>query len=253
MTAPVHILATCRKPELLPAALLVFKTLRLGFPLPPVVVYGNGLTASAAGEVQQAAAAAKASFNWIRPTAHDVWLEHLIATQNNPFWICDTDLVFLGGIPEPAAGTWLSGRFEPGFNEEWTRCWHAERLHTCLLYLDPVHLRAVMRSWLHQHVPPIFSHAGAEFVRQHFVPRYGQTPMFYDTAAGLYAAFGGTPFDAETDAAFEHLHCGTYSDLIGQCESLKDLPAVHSAVLADPAAARGLRVQQEKYYALRKD
>lgn len=257
-------------------ALLVFKTLRVGFPHSPVTVYGNGLRSDHAAAVQQAAASADAEFNWIRPTAHDVWLEHLIRSQDAPFWICDTDMVFRSPVPEPSPGVWLSGRFEPGFNEEWTRSWHVERLHTCLLYVNPVHIRALMRSWLHQHVPDIFSHAGCQFVRQHFVavnetvgrrstaatgassngggapPPYHQpTTHFYDTAAGLWHAFGGTPFDAEQDAAFEHLHCGSYSDLIGRCESLKDLPAVHAAVLADGKLADGLKAAQQKYYAER--
>ena len=43
MKSPVHILVTVRKPELLPAALLVFKTLEVGFPTTPVYVWGNGL------------------------------------------------------------------------------------------------------------------------------------------------------------------------------------------------------------------
>lgn len=232
-------------------ALLVFKTLRVGFPHSPVTVYGNGLRSDHAAAVQQAAASADAEFNWIRPTAHDVWLEHLIRSQDAPFWICDTDMVFRSPVPEPTPGVWLSGRFEPGFNEEWTRSWHVERLHTCLLYVNPVHVRALMRSWLHQHVPDIFSHAGCQFVRQHFVPIAGSSPCFYDTAAGLWHAFGGTPFDAEQDAAFEHLHCGSYSDLIGRCESLKDLPAVHAAVLADGKLADGLKAAQQKYYAER--
>jgi len=281
MANQIHILATVRNPALLDAALLVFKSLRLGFPHNAVTVYGNGLRSDHAAAVQQAAASANAAFNWIRPTAHDVWLEHLVQSQDEPFWICDTDIVFFAPVKPPtAAGVDLAGRFEPGFDEEWTQCFHVERLHTCLLYLDPLALRAKMRAWLHQHVPSIFSHAGCQFIRQHFVAvlerdcaggqsQHGDIPgrdqaaaaglatqprsttHFYDTAAGLYHAFGGTAFDEEQNAAFEHLHCGSYSDLIGRCESLKDLPAVHQAVLANPDQARGLHAAQAQYYSTR--
>lgn len=248
MNPPVHILATVRNPDLLAAALLVFKTLRLGLPRNPVIVYGNGLRPEHAASVQQAAAAADAEFRWVRPTAHDIWLEHLVQNGGAPFWICDTDMVFLAPVRPPDPGTRLAGRLEPGFCEEWSKSWHVERLHTCLLWLDPVGLRAEWRAWMTQHVPGIFGHAETHFLRQHFVPRHGQLPLFYDTAAGAYQAFGGTPFDAEQNAAFEHLHCGTYSDLVSECSTLKDLPAVHAGVFADPARARGLAVAQAGYY-----
>jgi hypothetical protein len=104
MNAPLHILATVRNPALLDAALLVFKTLRLGFPHNEVTVYGNGLRSDHAGAVQQATASAAGTFNWIRPTAHDVWLEHLIQTQTAPFWICDTDMVFFNPMDFQPAG-----------------------------------------------------------------------------------------------------------------------------------------------------
>jgi hypothetical protein len=294
MNAPIYILATCRNPDLLPATLLVFRTLRTGFPHAPVKVFGNGLSPEHSALVQQAAAEANADYVWVRKTAHDVWLEHLVQDQAGPFWICDTDMVFFQPVPAPPPGAWLSGRFEPGFAEEWTQSWHAERLHTCLLYLDPQQLRAKMRAWMTEHVPAIFGHAETHFIRQHFVPLVGlprcgdrtsqrdvpttgntqdrtsqrdvptngneaertsqrdvPTTLFMDTAAGLYHAFGGTPFDTATDECFEHLHCGTYSDLVAGCASLKDLPAVHAAIIKDGNAARELLVAQQRYYASR--
>lgn len=248
---PVYILATCRNPALLGMTTLVFRTLRTGFPHNPIVVFGNGLTPEHTAVVQEEAAKCDAAFHWIRRVPHDIWLEHLVQDQPRPFWICDTDIVFFQPMEQPHPDTFLAGRYEPGFNEEWTQSWHAERLHTCLLYLDPQALRAKMRAWMSTHVPQIFNHAETHFIRQHFVPRMGSGPCFMDTAAGLYHAFGGTPFDEATNEAFEHLHCGTYSDLIGKCESLKDLPAVHAAILADAQNARGLREGQDKYYASR--
>lgn len=252
MKTPVYILATCRNAALLGMTTLVFRTLRTGFPHASITVFGNGLVREHAALVQEEAAKCDAAFNWIRPTAHDVWLEHLVQAQGQPFWICDTDMVFFQPVEQPAPGVYLSGRYEPAFAEEWTQSWHAERLHTCLLYLDPQALRARMRAWLSAHVPNIFGHAETHFIRQHFVPVQGGPPTFMDTAAGLYHALGGTAFDEARNEAFEHLHCGSYSDLIGRCASLGDLAAMHAAVLADVQNARGLREAQDKYYASRR-
>lgn len=77
-------------------------------------------------------------------------------------------------------------------------------------------------------------------------------PLFYDTCAGLYQAGLGTPFTEQQDAAFEHLHCGTYADQITPHLSLPDLAAAHRAIYAQPEMGRGLKAQQDKYYALRR-
>ena len=54
MTPTVHILATVRQPALLPAATLVCRTLRIGFPTATAAVWGNGLSHAAAAAVQAA-------------------------------------------------------------------------------------------------------------------------------------------------------------------------------------------------------
>lgn len=251
MTPAVHILVTVRNPALLPMALLVFKTLRVGFPTAPVHVYSNGLGAKENLALTEAAQNIGANLTWLRPTSHDLWVESLLQRERSPFWICDPDMVFFDNVEKlfPAnPAIKLAGRFEPGFAEEWTHSWHVERLHTCLMYLDPAALRTEQIIWLERHVPKIFPWAETHFVRQHFIPRARQMPLFYDTCAGLYHALGGTAFDEPLNEAFEHLHCGSYSDLIGKCESLADLPAVHAAVLADINNARGLRQAQDNYY-----
>ena len=249
MTATINILATVRNPALLDAALLVFKTLRTGFPTWPVRVFGNGLTGDALDQMANAATSNGCEFVWIPQTTHDAWIETLIETQGQPFGICDTDMIFwhnmesLLSVPEH-----FSGRFEPGFNEEWTGCWHVERLHTCLMLLNPQTIRAWTRHWMTQHVPSVFPAAETQFIRQHFVPQRGGKPLFYDSTAGLWQAGIGTPFTPEQDAGFEHLHCGTYADVIGKHLSVDNFAANQRAICANPELARGLKHQQDFYY-----
>jgi hypothetical protein len=100
---PVHILAYCRRADLLDAALLVFRTLRTGFPDNPVFVWGNALEDWAGEQVRQFAAQASCVYNAIPLTQHDAWLEELIEAQFHPFWVLDTDLVFWNAMPEPKA------------------------------------------------------------------------------------------------------------------------------------------------------
>lgn len=249
MTPTLNILATVRNPALLPAALLVFKTLRTGFPTWNIRVWGNGLAGGSNAAVMQATHAVGGQYIHIQSVSHDEWIERLIQTESHPFAICDTDMVFWeeleSVLPTPEL---ISGRFEPGFDEPLTGCWHVERLHTCLMLLNPQAIRAATRDWMARHVPSVFPNAETQFIRQHFVPRINATPLFYDSMAGLWQACKGGPFGEIQNARFEHLHCGTYADVMSGCDALKDLQAFHSAVYADTEMARGLRLKQQEWY-----
>lgn len=249
----VHILATVRKPELLPAALLIFRTLRTGFPTAEIQVWGNGLDLKAADLVGAVAQRAGARFSNQSATVHDAWIENLIYGSLEPFWILDTDVVLWESVEtfEWPADCFLAGRFEPEFDEESTGTRHVERLHTALMWFNPVRLRAAMRAWMSR-IPAPWGHVGEfTFVRQHFIPVRGERPRFYDTAAGLWQAGLGTPFTEPQNDAFDHLHCATYIDLIGPRLSVP-LRQAHEAIYADHTLARGMRHHQAKYYAQRK-
>lgn len=247
----VHILATVRKPALLDAALLVFRTLRVGFPTVKVRVWGNGLDEWAALMVATAARNAGAEFGNLPPTSHDAWIESLIEESTEPFWICDTDIVFWEAVEKwfdvakeyvNFAGTW-----EPQFHEEWTDSIHVERLHTCLMYIVPQNVRAEMRRFMSSVPAPWGNSADFPFIRQHFIPRYENVPLFYDTCAGLYHAVNGKPFTERQLACFEHLHCATYADALDN----KAFQEMHRRIYANIEASRGIRQQQDKYYASR--
>ena len=253
MLPPVHILATVRNPALLQGALLVFKTLRLGFPRSHVQVRGNHLETFAEQEVQRAARDAGAEYSNGQRVSHDAWIDNMLRWQDKPFWVCDTDLVFFECVENfPRDDTvFLLGRLEPDFAEEWTRAIHVERLHTCLMYCDPAQIRRLTRTWMGR-FPSLWHTGEMNLVRQQFLPRKGLPPLFYDTCAGLWQAFGGTPFTQEQNRAFEHLHCATYADLVSPHLSLPDLAKLHKQIYADPQQARGIQNEQMKYYQSRR-
>ena len=256
MKAPVHILATVRRAELLPAARLVFHTLRTGFPSEPVCVWGIALDAASAAVLAADTAAVGGKFQNLPATAHDAWIETLVNKLTDPFWVCDTDVVFFDRMTAPK-GAVFAGRYEPAFDEEFTDTVHMERLHTAVMYLNPERVRMAVREWMAKIPEPWRNSATFPLFRQNFVPvlRDGvkQKTLFYDTLAGLHQAVGGTAFTPAQDAAFEHLHCATYAQEAARgAASLKDLPAVHAAVYADPATARGLKLAQDHYYHNRK-
>ncbi len=245
----VYILATCLDQTLIETSLLVFRTLRIGFPSAQVHVQGNALDPVANQRVAQLAGATGCSYLNGQPVAHDVWVERLLQLSPDPFWILDTDIVFWSGVESFAfSGAALSGRYEPAFTEPWSGTSKVSRLHTSLLYFDPELLRRSIRNWLVRWHPKGFPFVpSVELIRQHYVPRASSPPLFYDTCAGLYQALGGLAFTDVQNSAFEHLHCGAYSNRIAA--ALPGIEDVHRAVVYDTGKARGLREAQEKFYA----
>ena len=257
MKPPVHILATVRKPELLPAALFVFPTLRVGFPTAQIIVWGNALAGEALAAVRAAVGRAGCAFQNLPATVHDAWIENLILRSFEPFWICDTDVVFWEKVehwfgaqpstlnPQPL----YAGRHEPEFHEPYTDTVHVERLHTCLMYLDPARIRAAMHAWMRRIPEPWCHTAQFPLLRMHFIPRTQRLVLCYDTLAGLYQAAPGQSFTEEQNLCFDHLAAATYADKV-QLPGV-DLPAVHREIYARPELARGLQRGQENYYASR--
>jgi len=244
----VHILATVRKPELLPAALLVFRTLRTGFPTAKICVWGNSLDSASFAAVANECAKVNAQLRNLAATSHDAWIESLIEESMSPFWICDTDMVFWDPVEEwfsvDAGQINFAGRYEPAFHEEWTDTVHVQRLHTCLMYLNPAKVRMAMREFMSRIPSPWGNTADFPFIRQHIVPVRGRLPLFYDSCTGMYHAIESAAFTEPMNQCFEHLHCATYADALEN----KAFQEVHRRVYEDINAAKGLRELQEKYY-----
>lgn len=247
----VHILVTIRNPALRDAALLVFKTLRVGFPTSDVKVWGNGLKAQDCAMMELVCQQVGAQFLNVSECTHGAWIESLVMNSPGPIWICDTDIVFFDSVEDKLIEAPLfAGRFEPEFIEPWTKTLHVARLHPSLCWLDAPKLREALWAW--PGADSFFCSVKRNFFEWEFVPVRGADGRcgthFYDTLAGLHQAFGGTPFDDALNDCYEHLFCGTYSDLIEPFMGLKDFGAQQRAICADPKLARGMQVAQREFY-----
>lgn len=229
--------------------MLVFRTLRVGFPTADVMVFGNGLAPAHAPVVKKACLDANCTFISVPRTSHDAWVESLIQASPVSFWILDTDVVFHESVEGFVTDeTLMKGRYEPPFIEPWSQTQKVQRLHTSVLYLNAPALRRGMTEWMRRWHPPGFPfRPSAELVRQCYAPQgSAQRPLFYDTCAGLYLALGGESFTDQENAAFDHLHCATYVDRMG--DAIPGLAAVHAEVYDHPEAAKAMKAPQTEFY-----
>lgn len=245
----VHIIVTCLSKAMLPSSVLVFKTLRKGFPNAEINLYSNNLSKDLENQLAEVAFAAECPLQIITELiSHDHWVETLIHKQNEPFWICDTDCVFYDSV-EDFSCPLFGGRLQPEFYDEWTQSTHVARLHPSVMFINPVELRCAIREWRAKHIPRFFPNAISNLIRQQFTMRDGKA-VFWDTCAGLHHAFTGTAFDESTNAKFEHLFGGAVADAMSaECETYKELVDVHRVVCQNPDMAKGLHERQKQFYA----
>jgi hypothetical protein len=225
---------------------MIFHTIRRGFPTANLMFYGNGMSDEMAYLTASCCRAVNAQFTNIPRVAHGVWIEGLVTAERDPFWICDTDVVFFEPVQDwfvkQEGSVVFAGRKEPQFWEPWTKTIHVARLHPSLMYFNPQLMRAEMRSW--PKGEEFLATVSYEMFKWHMVPLNGKM-YFHDTMSGAHQALGGTEFTPEQNNAFEHLFNGTYIHLMPDMRSKMNM---HDAISQNPRLARGLWAEQQQWY-----
>jgi hypothetical protein len=263
----LHVLCSCRNPELWTASILVFKTIRTGFPDAKILVTDNGLDSKLFDQLKQVVAPLDIEIlPGFKPIVHHTWITGLLQTENEPFFICDTDVIFWDRFPvEAFAGHTMAGRLIPKFFDAVTQCITHSRLHTALMYLEPVAVRFGVEKYYKRFPNLPFNNLRPDLVTGRITPIAAAPAglaqngyfydLFHDTCSMLYVTVGGRAFtDAELDC-YDHLNCGTYSDLVGDIlkndtkNPLRLQQRRNERLMAYPSTIRGLWREQEAFYA----
>jgi hypothetical protein len=234
----------------MPATLLVFDTIRVGFPTARIMVRCNPNKNVDWTELHEAAKRVNASvylpYEFMQ---HHTWIETKVRVGAEPFWICDTDIVLHNAVETWTFDAPIAGRWIPEFVDAFTRRITHGRLHTSLLWMNPVMIRNGIRTIdalserhpcktpISYFAPVLHSHRENCGLVRHYL---------YDTCAQLYHCIGGQKFNDQQNAAFDHLHAGTYSDLAE--EAIPGISEKHRAVFANPELLNGAFRHQEKYF-----
>lgn len=252
----IHILATCRKPELLRYTTLVFDSLRTGFPTAEVYVYLNNIADNECEKSIRKAALESKCLTRYRDTIHHEWINELITSNHEPFIICDTDMVFWSNMEDAFSALMMSsdyaiaGRLIPEFQDEFSGCLTQPRIHTSLMYINPKLLKEESDRNLKGCIV-------SEFIPFHpvcyplVIPRDAKN-IFFDTCAFLYEmlpkqkvySFGCKELDC-----YDHFNFGTISDIV--LPRLNDGIAWKEAreeALKNPLLMKGCWKQQDEYY-----
>lgn len=242
----IHIPAACHNESLKEGSLLVFKTLRVGFPTAQVVVHLYGQDNIG---IEEEALLAGCEVKHTTFLNHDL-LGYLLDTEILPFVFLDTDIIFWSSCEQwklwAREDVGMSGFLVPEFRDSFSGAITRERLHTSFLYLNPSALEAraqiINKKYHYTQWTPL-----TDLLAPQQVPLQGQN-YFYDIAAGLYHYVGGLPFTDEQLSYYAHLNCGTLADIVGpRCKDI-NLLAAHKAIYQNPELARKCWSDQIAYY-----
>jgi hypothetical protein len=248
MSLPVHILVTCRKPELAPFSELVFKTLRIGFPTSDIKVYFNRRTTLDIFPDLKELVGPLELWTSSVDTIHHEWIKGLIESETEPFWICDTDIIFYDSFEDFRTDEALAGFRTPEWQDDFAGAITRSRLHPSLMYINPTLVKqklAAFRSVCPDSPFTPFCNPTDPLC----LPLNGRM-YFHDTMSLMYHAIGGHEFsDVEKDKYF-HFFFGSIPDLV--LPRLKDrekMAEARFAVMNNPELGRGAWRMQEEYFA----
>lgn len=243
----VRILATCRKRELLDYTLLVFQSIRVGFPTAKVIVTGNALPEFALGPVIEACTTSGCQFENGPETIHHRYIDDLLETETEPFVLSDTDIVYYSKVEDWEFNTALAGYRIPEFDDEFMGAITRSRLHTSFLFVDPA---LFSKQWAEYEAgfadTPFRTIAGP--CNPLCVSLNGRR-YFSDTMSIAYHAIGGTEFTAEQKDSFFHFHFGCLEDMVlPKLINREQVKSSREKVLHNPELGKGeWRAQYEHY------
>jgi hypothetical protein len=248
----VFILATCRREDLIPYTLLVFKTFRIGFPTAELHVHTNGTEGSHIwGQTLKDVVEAAGGQLYIKDeTTHHGWIAGLVEAEHDAFWLCDTDMVFYRSVED-----WkfpdnlpMAGYRVPEFYDEFTKSITRARLHTSLLRIDPFAFRVAWLKYCTNHPQTQFNPIANPF-HPVVMPLNGRS-YFHDTLSVAYHGIGGVEFTPQQKESYFHFHFGTFSDLVLPKLRVGDsMATMRKAILENPSLGIGMWRMQEEYFA----
>lgn len=241
MTPTVSILTYCAHPALAYGTLMVFKTLRVGFPSARVEVYDNGSHPEVREQIMRACADVDADFTSLTPRHWSKHITHQLLEREDdgaPLVMVDPDVAFWSSVEGWDFGDALmAGRLMREVQDGMIL--QRARLHPSMLWVPSLGgLREAMRP---------------DEIAPRLDPRPGRLE-FFDTLAVAHARLGPrcAAFTPDQLDCFDHLFFGSHLPAIDQNLTHHDsiIHRCHRAVAAgDLASIRGAWREQDHYFA----
>ena len=236
----VIILTFCDDVKLIYGTLLVFNTLRIGFPTAEVLVFDNGSSPEALPQIEAAALAAECQFIPMPRAPFVGFYKWAILEQVefNSIVLLDPDIIFWKNVEDIKIDALFSGRLMPEMLSQGITA--LPRIHPSFFRIPNVSLlRAAIQ------------HTRSNIVDQLFASVKGKE-YFWDTLAMLHQVAPGTAFTDDELDCYDHLFFGCHFPSVQNTLPKNSfIEQGHlAAITGDFEAIRGIWRGQEKDFSV---
>jgi hypothetical protein len=242
----VYILTWCKNIAQLYGSLLVFDTIRVGFPTAEIVVIDNNSIPVAVNEIEKAAAKVKAQFFKLEyEIQHHDHIRCILTPENDEseIYIVDPDVIFWTNVELFSTDKLLAGRLIPAFFDKYSNTLTKARVHTSFIYIPSVKLIREKINLIET------NHWGANLIRP-IVLKINSEWLHWDTFGQLYECLQGDfeIFTDEMNDSFDHIYAGSHLDILAKRHNLPMMHKVHNLAINDPAALKGIWRDQHQFF-----
>ena len=245
----VHVLVSCRSPEMQRTSTLVFDTIRTGFPNCEIHVWDNHNTIINVKEITKHLDVKHhhiQELGTIFMMKHWDWIRNLVDEERGNFCIVDTDVIFFDSVEKHLMDANLIGEYIPTFYDQLTKLWHIERLHTAVMMINSTELKRIEGNANKDRPPTV---APFDLINPRAIMFRG-SGQYYDTMANAYHSMNGFknfPKDRQGILReFVHLHCGSWMDYVERLS-----PSIHENLRKKQA--RVIEDPEKNYVDFRKE
>lgn len=213
----VFIITRCFDLACKESALLVFNTIRVGFPNWPITCIYLGDFDEIKSEIEDKCKIDNITFRDLSLSfqTNDEVIEWLVKNEQQDFLVCDSDMIFWKSLEFYQPINNLAGRHIPRYSCEFTNTLTEERLHTSLLYFSNLpQLRLDIENSFKQLFDGRFTPYNPY---KPVITKFKGQSLFYDSCCILYHAIGGEAFGKDILDCYDHLHAGSfYKEIVNE-------------------------------------
>jgi hypothetical protein len=241
----VYVLTYCKDIQQLYGAMLVFDTIRVGFPTAEIIVVDNNSIPDAVIEIEKAADKVNAKFIKLeKEVFHHEYLRFILNSENDEaqIYIIDPDVIFWENVETFTTNKLMAGRLIPEFFDAYTNVLTKARIHTSFLHIPSVSL-------LRDQINIMENEYRADLIK-YITLKTNDEWLMWDTFAQVFECLHSDieVFTEEKNECFEHIFCGSHLNLLAKRHNNPRLHEIHRLSVENPQELKGIWKEQHEFF-----
>ena len=241
----VYVLTYCKDIQQLYGAMLVFDTIRVGFPTAEIIVVDNNSISDAVIEIEKAADKVNAKFIKLeKEVFHHEYLRFILNSENDEaqIYIIDPDVIFWENVETFTTNKLMAGRLIPEFFDAYTDVLTKARIHTSFLHIPSVNL-------LRDRINIMENKYRTDLIK-YITLKTNDEWVMWDTFAQVFECLHSDieVFTEEKNECFEHIFCGSHLNLLAKRHCNTRMHDIHRLSVENPEELKGVWKEQHEFF-----